>query len=176
MTDSDGFNHKGERALLKKIASFTVNHDTLRPGLYISRIDGDCVTYDLRMKTPNAGDYLGQGALHTLEHLGATWLRSSEWSDRVVYFGPMGCRTGFYLVMRGSVDRDRVLALCRETFRFARDFTGSIPGARRVECGNYRGHDLAGAKREAAAYVRVLENCSAETFAYDQCPGEGDVG
>ena len=152
--------------MLKKIASFSINHDVLRPGLYVSRVDGDCVTYDLRLKVPNAGDYLGQGALHTLEHLIATYVRSSPRSGEVVYFGPMGCRTGFYLILRDSVSRADALALCREAFAFAADFSGSIPGARRVECGNYRGHDLPGAKREAAAYAEVLERCSEETMAY----------
>ncbi|MBQ6174897.1 MAG: S-ribosylhomocysteine lyase [Clostridia bacterium] len=151
---------------MRKIASFTVNHDTLTPGLYVSRIDGDCVTYDLRMKKPNGGDYLGQGALHTLEHLLATFIRSSDDSDAVIYVGPMGCRTGFYLIMRDSVSRRRVLEICREAFAFAADFTGSIPGARRTECGNYRAHDLEGARREAAAYAKVLDACSESTFAY----------
>lgn len=135
-----------------------MNHDTLVPGLYISRVDGDCVTYDLRLKRPNQGDYLGIGALHTLEHLIATCLRSSARADEVIYFGPMGCRTGFYLILRDSVSRDDALALVREAFAFAAAFEGSIPGARRQECGNYRGHDLPGAKREAEAYVRVLDN------------------
>jgi S-ribosylhomocysteine lyase len=152
--------------MLKKIASFTIDHDLLRPGLYVSRVDGDCVTYDLRLKTPNAGDYLGQGALHTLEHLIATFVRSSPRSDEVVYFGPMGCRTGFYLILRDSVSREDALRLCREAFSFAADFTGSIPGAKRVECGNYRGHDLPGARREAAAYVQVLSQCGPDTFTY----------
>ena len=83
--------------MLKKIASFTINHDTLTPGMYVSRIDGDVVTYDLRMKVPNAGDYLSNGALHTFEHLFATYARNSALSDSVIYVGPMGCRTGFYL-------------------------------------------------------------------------------
>ncbi len=152
--------------MLRKIASFTVNHDTLQPSLYISRVDGDCVTYDLRMKKPNGGDYLGQGALHTLEHLLATYIRSSAFSDAVIYVGPMGCRTGFYLILRDSVSAKEVLGLCRDAFAFAADFTGSIPGARRTECGNYRAHDLDGARQEAAAYARVLETCSEFTFAY----------
>ena len=84
---------------MEKIASFTINHDLLTPGMYVSRVDGDVVTYDLRLKFPNRGDYLAQGALHTLEHLIATYARSSNLSDRVIYFGPMGCRTGFYLLL-----------------------------------------------------------------------------
>ena len=152
--------------MLRKIASFTVNHDSLVPGLYVSRVDGDCVTYDLRLKKPNQGDYLAQGALHTLEHLIATFVRSSSWSDQVVYFGPMGCRTGFYLILRDSVSREDALGLCREAFAFAAAFEGAIPGARRVECGNYRGHDLPGARREAQAYTRVLAQCTVAGMAY----------
>ncbi len=152
--------------MLNRIASFTVDHDVLVPGLYVSRTDGDCVTYDLRMKKPNAGDYIGQGALHTLEHLIATFVRSSARADEVVYFGPMGCRTGFYLILRDSVSRADALQLCREAFAFAAGFEGSIPGAKRVECGNYRGHDLPGAKREAAAYAAVLAGCGPDSFTY----------
>lgn len=152
--------------MLKKIASFAINHDTLTPGMYVSRVDGDCVTYDLRLKWPNRGDYLSQGALHTLEHLIATFVRSSPLSEQVVYFGPMGCRTGFYLILRDDVGRAEALRLAREAFAFSADFTGEIPGAKRVECGNYLEHDLAGAKKEAVAYCRVLDGCSADTMAY----------
>ena len=94
---------------MEKIASFTINHDLLQPGMYISRIDGDCVTYDLRMKVPNAGDYLDQKGLHTLEHLLATYLRNSERRGQVIYTGPMGCRTGFYLVMRDAVPAEEAV-------------------------------------------------------------------
>ena len=152
--------------MLRKIASFTINHDTLKPGMYVSRIDGDCVTYDLRLKIPNAGDYLGQGALHTLEHLIATYVRSSPLTDEVIYFGPMGCRTGFYLILRDKVSKADALQLCRKAFEFAAGFTGAIPGARRRECGNYRGHDLPGAKREAAQYAEVLRSCSEDSMDY----------
>ncbi len=152
--------------MLQKIASFTINHDTLCPGLYVSRVDGDCVTYDLRFKYPNQGDYLPQGALHTLEHLIATFVRSSPFSDQVVYFGPMGCRTGFYLILRDSMSKQQTLRLMQEAFCFAADFTGEIPGATKIECGNYQEHDLAGAKKEAEAYGRVLAQCSEKTFAY----------
>lgn len=152
--------------MLKKIASFTINHDTLTPGMYVSRIDRNCVTYDLRLKMPNRGDYLGQGALHTLEHLIATCLRSSDRADEVIYFGPMGCRTGFYLILADTVSREEALRLTREAFAFAAAFEGQIPGARRRECGNYRGHDLPGARREAQAYGAVLAGCSADTMEY----------
>lgn len=152
--------------MLQKIASFTIDHDVLVPGMYVSRVDGDDITYDLRLKTPNQGDYLAQGALHTLEHLVATYVRSSEWSDRVVYFGPMGCRTGFYLILRDAVSRADALRLTTDAFAFAAAFEGEIPGAKKRECGNYLEHDLPGAKVEAAAYVQVLKECTVEGMAY----------
>lgn len=154
--------------MLRKIASFTINHDLLTPGMYVSRIDGEDITYDLRVKTPNQGDYLEQGALHTLEHLAATYIRSSDWSDQVVYFGPMGCRTGFYMILRNSVSKSDAIALALAAFRFSADFEGEIPGAKKIECGNYLEHDLEGAKREAAAYVKVLEGCTPETMVYPE--------
>ena len=154
--------------MLRKIASFTINHDLLTPGMYVSRIDGDDVTYDLRLKYPNQGDYVDQGALHTLEHLIATYVRSSSWSDQVVYFGPMGCRTGFYMILRDSVSKEDAIALARDAFAFAADFEGEIPGAKKIECGNYLEHDLAGAKAEAAAYVQVLSRCMPETMVYPE--------
>ena len=152
--------------MLRKIASFTINHDTLTPGMYISRVDGDCITYDLRCKWPNRGDYLPQAALHTLEHLIATFVRSSSWSDQVVYFGPMGCRTGFYLILRDAVSHQAAVALVKEAFAFAAAFEGEIPGAKQIECGNYLEHDLPGAVQEAKAYLAVLERCSADTLVY----------
>ena len=152
--------------MLRKIASFTINHDTLVPGLYISRVDGDCVTYDLRMKYPNAGDYVEQKPLHTIEHLVATYVRSSDWSDNVVYFGPMGCRTGCYLILRDAVSHEQAIQLVKEAFAFAADFEGEIPGAKKIECGNYLEHDLPAAKAEAAAYVKVLDKCTVDTLTY----------
>ncbi len=154
--------------MLKKIASFTINHDVLTPGMYISRIDGDCVTYDLRLKTPNAGDYVAVPAMHTLEHLIATFVRSSDRSDEVVYFGPMGCRTGCYLILRDSVSAGNAIALVQDAFRFAAAFEGDIPGAQKRECGNYLEHDLPGAKAEAAAYVRVLDGWTKARMTYPE--------
>ena len=152
--------------MLKKIASFTVNHDILVPGLYLSRVDGNDITYDLRLKTPNQGDYLENSALHTLEHLIATYLRSSRFSDDVVYFGPMGCRTGFNMILRDTIEALEAIALTREAFQFAADYEGEIPGARRRECGNYLEHDLSGAREEAARYVQVLTFWQPENLAY----------
>lgn len=151
---------------MKKIASFTINHDTLTPGMYVSRLDGDCITYDLRMKRPNEGDYLQQAPLHTLEHLVATYVRNAQWADQVVYFGPMGCRTGCYLILRDTVPADDAIALVQDAFRFAADYQGDIPGATRIECGNYLDHDLPGAKKEAAVYANVLAGWQSSQLTY----------
>ncbi len=152
---------------MKKIASFTVNHDKLQKGMYVSRIDGDVVTYDIRMKIPNAGDYLSNGALHTFEHLFATYARNSALSDAVIYVGPMGCRTGFYFLLRDSVRREDAIRLVQESFAFIASFEGEIPGSRREECGNYREHDLSGAKAVAADMCRVLEHWTPEKMKYE---------
>ena len=152
---------------MKKIASFTVNHDKLQKGMYISRVDGDVITYDIRMKTPNAGDYLSNGALHTFEHLFATYARNSALSDSVIYVGPMGCRTGFYFLLRDRVSRADALALVRESFAFIEQFEGKIPGSRREECGNYLEHDLPGAKETAADMLHVLKNWTPEKMKYE---------
>lgn len=154
--------------MLRKIASFTINHDLLTPGMYVSRIDGEDITYDLRLKYPNQGNYLAQPAMHTLEHLVATFVRSGDMFDQVVYFGPMGCRTGFYLILRDSISKDAAIALVRDAFAFAANFEGEIPGAKRMECGNYLEHDLAGARAEAAAYCQVLAHCSPDSMVYSK--------
>ena len=151
---------------MKKIASFTVDHDTLEKGMYVSRIDGDAITYDIRMKKPNGGDYLPNAALHTIEHLFATYVRNSEFSDGVIYAGPMGCRTGFYLVLRDSVSAENAIGLVKRTFEFISGFEGEIPGAKRRECGNYLEHDLAGAKISAADMVEVLKDWTPSNLKY----------
>ena len=150
---------------MKTIASFTVNHDTLLPGLYVSRVDGDIVTYDVRMKVPNGGDYLPTPAAHTIEHLFATYARNSAVKDGVIYVGPMGCRTGFYLLTRGLTPA-QALELTVESFRFMAAFEGAVPGASEVECGNYRDMDLPAAKAEAAAMLPVLESLTADRLHY----------
>lgn len=150
---------------LSRIASFQVDHRILDPGMYLSRQDGDVDTWDLRMKKPNAGSYLDIGALHTIEHLGATFLRSSSAASGIIYFGPMGCRTGFYLLTRG-VPPVEAIALARRTFAFIAAFDGPIPGASEAECGNWRDHDLPGARAEARTFFPVLEAWSAERLAY----------
>lgn len=151
---------------MKTIASFTVNHDILEKGMYLSRIDGDVVTYDIRMKKPNGGDYLTNGTLHTFEHLFATYARNSRFSDSVIYVGPMGCRTGFYFLLRDSVSQEDAIALVQESFAFLRDFEGEIPGSKRWECGNYREHDLPGAKAVAADMLQVLAGWHPEQLKY----------
>lgn len=142
---------------MKKIASFTVNHDLLTRGMYISRIDGDVVTYDIRMKIPNGGDYLSPSAMHTIEHIFATYARNSEWADEVLYVGPMGCRTGFYLLLRDKVSYADAITLTQNAFAAVRDFEGEIPGNKKEECGNYLDHDLVGAKAEGKAFCEVLK-------------------
>lgn len=153
---------------MKQIASFTVNHDKLEKGMYLSRIDGDVVTYDIRMKKPNGGEYLTNGALHTFEHLFATYARNSRFAASVLYVGPMGCRTGFYLLLRDTVSRAEAIVLVQESFAFIRDFEGEIPGSKRWECGNYLEHDLPGAKAVAEDMLRVLKNWTPEQLQYQE--------
>ena len=151
---------------MKTIASFTVNHDILEKGIYVSRIDGDAVTYDIRMKRPNQGDYLSTGGMHTIEHLFATYARNSALSSEVIYVGPMGCRTGFYLIVRDSVDKTQVLELVRDSMRFICSFEGEIPGSRKKECGNYLDHNIEEAKEVAKDMLKVLEHWKEEDFRY----------
>jgi S-ribosylhomocysteine lyase len=150
---------------MERIASFCVDHTTLERGMYLSRRDGDVDTWDIRMKKPNQGDYLSTGAAHALEHLFATCARNSAQRDAVVYVGPMGCRTGFYLLTRGLSDAE-ALALTVECFGFMASFEGPVPGASERECGNYRDMDLPAAKREAAAMLSVLKGWSPARMRY----------
>ena len=152
---------------MKRIESFCVNHDKLKPGMYVSRIDGDAVTYDIRMVVPNAGVYLENDGLHTFEHLFATYARSSCYQDGVLYIGPMGCRTGFYLLVRG-LSQQQAIDLVRESFAFIAGFEGDIPGAAQAECGNYLEHDLPGAKEVARDMCRVLEFWTPDDLAYER--------
>ena len=153
---------------MKKIASFTVNHDTLVKGMYISRIDGDVVTYDIRMKLPNGGDYLDMRAGHTLEHLFATYARNSGVGDKVIYVGPMGCCTGFYFLTRDTVSYADAIALVRDAMAFVRDYEGEIPGNKKEECGNYLYHDLAGAKAIGGEMYEVLKNWQVADLQYKE--------
>ncbi len=151
---------------MEKIASFTVNHDRLEKGMYISRIDGDVVTYDIRMKKPNAGDYLCMSAAHTIEHLFATYARNSAFGKEIIYVGPMGCRTGFYLLVRDSVSHAAAIELVKQSMAFIKDFAGGIPGNTREECGNYLDHDLVGAKALAADMCEVLRDWTTVDLQY----------
>ena len=148
---------------MKTIKSFTVDHDFIDPGIYISRIDGDITTYDMRTRKPNMGDYMDNLTMHSLEHMFATYVRNSEIGDSVIYFGPMGCRTGFYLVLFGDLASEdvygEVLAMCD----FILSFEGDIPGASAVECGNYAEQNLAMAKYYIARY---REELAAKRFSY----------
>ena len=140
---------------LKQIASFSVNHDNITEGIYISRIDGDVTTYDMRTRVPNAGDYMDNITMHTFEHMFATMVRSSEIGDDVIYFGPMGCQTGFYLLVRNA-DNAKVLSVTLDILNKIIAYEGKVPGASRVECGNYLSLSLESAKTEAKRYLSVL--------------------
>lgn len=151
---------------MKTIASFNVNHDLLTKGMYISRIDGDAVTYDIRMKKPNGGDYLEDNEMHTIEHIFATYVRNSEYSDNIIYVGPMGCRTGFYFIVRDCIDHRTAIKLVRDSMKYISEFTGEIPGASRIQCGNYLAQDLEGAKATAADMCEVLKNWNEDMLKY----------
>ena len=150
---------------LKQIASFAVDHTKLTPGIYLSRTDRGIDTYDLRFKKPNANDYLETPAMHTIEHLAATYLRSSEFSENIIYFGPMGCRTGFYLLVI-DMTAEQVIKAVQDTFLFISTFSGKIPGTDPVECGNYLEHDLEGAVAEAKIYSDNVKNLKKEDIYY----------
>ncbi len=153
---------------MKQITSFTINHDKLRRGMYISRIDGDVITYDIRMKLPNnpEGDYLDDLALHTFEHLFATYVRNTTFSDEIVYVGPMGCRTGFYFLTRDTLSGEDAIRLVQETLRYVLDFTGEIPGSKRQQCGNYLAHDLEGAQEIAREMQLVMADWTPKQLPY----------
>lgn len=159
---------------MKKIPSFTIDHLHLLRGIYVSRKDmigGEVVTtFDIRMKEPNREPALGQGALHTIEHLAATFLRNHPvWGERIVYWGPMGCLTGNYLLVRGDWQAEDMVEILTETFRFVADFEGEVPGATPKDCGNYLLHDLPMAKWESEKYLReVLLVIKPENLHYSQ--------
>ena len=140
---------------IARIASFSINHDKLLPGLYVSRVDGDITTYDMRCRRPNTGDLLDNSTLHSLEHMFATYIRNGELRSQIVYFGPMGCQTGFYLLVRNA-DNAAVLAEVKKTCERILAHEGPVFGAARKECGNYRNLSLEAAKTEAARYLAEL--------------------
>ena len=142
---------------INKIASFTVDHDLLTEGIYLSRIDGDITTYDLRTRVPNAGDYMDNLTMHSVEHMFATYVRASAIADRVIYFGPMGCQTGFYLLVRNA-ENEETLAVVKDVLAKIVSHDGEMFGAVRRECGNYLNLDLQAAKTECKRYLHILEN------------------
>ena len=164
---------------MERIASFSVNHLLLEPGVYVSRVDRDpttgavATTFDLRLTAPNREPVMNTAECHTIEHLGATFLRNHPvWAPRIVYFGPMGCRTGFYLVVWGEASAEEALPLVRELFEFVRDFEGEIPGARPEECGNYLDQNLEMARWLARRYLeRDLARIDEAHLTY---PGQHD--
>lgn len=159
---------------MNKIPSFTINHEKLLRGIYVSRKDevgGEVVTtFDIRMKEPNREPVMHPGALHTIEHLAATFLRNdAEWKDRVIYWGPMGCLTGNYLLLRGDLQSENIVDLMRRTFKFVAEYEGEIPGAAPRDCGNYLLHDLPMAKWEARKFLtEVLDDIKPESLTYPQ--------
>ena len=159
---------------MDKIPSFTINHNLLLRGIYVSRKDtigGDTVTtFDIRMKEPNREPALHPGALHTIEHLAATYLRNDpEWKDDIVYWGPMGCLTGNYLLMKGDLQPSDIVELMKRTFRFVAEFEGEVPGAAPKDCGNYLLHDLPMARLEARRYLEeVLERITDDNMVYPE--------
>lgn len=150
---------------MERIASFEVDHDKIGVGMYISRIDSDIVTYDIRMVVPNGKSFLTGASMHTIEHLFATFARN-RYAENIVYVGPMGCKTGFYLLQRGLTNT-QAIALVRDSFDFVKDFEGEIPGATRKECGNYLYHDLDSAKKDVLPLLEVLQNYSEESLSYN---------
>ena len=158
---------------MEKITSFTIDHIRLQPGLYVSRKDRvgreTVTTFDLRLTKPNDEPVLNTAEVHTIEHLAATYLRNEEnWKDRVLYFGPMGCRTGFYLLLAGDYTSRDVVELVRDCFRFVRDFRGDVPGASAKDCGNYLDMNLPMANYWGARYAELLENIGENQLVYPE--------
>ena len=159
---------------MEKIASFTVNHLVLLPGVYVSRKDhvGEHVvtTFDLRMTRPNLEPVMNTAEIHAIEHLGATFLRNhKDYADQTIYFGPMGCRTGFYLILSGDLESKDIISLLKELFIFVKDYEGEIPGASARDCGNYLDLNLPMAKYLAKKYLEeVLENITPEQLVYGE--------
>lgn len=158
---------------MEKITSFTIDHLKLQPGLYVSRKDKigkeTVTTFDLRLTKPNGEPVMNTAEIHTIEHLAATFLRNQpDWKDRVLYFGPMGCRTGFYLLLAGDLTSEAVLDLVLDCFRFIRDYRGEVPGATAKDCGNYLDMNLPMANYWAQRYVRLLETIDSTRLVYPE--------
>ena len=158
---------------MEKITSFTIDHIKLQPGLYVSRKDKvgaeTVTTFDLRLTSPNEEPVMNTAEVHTIEHLAATYLRNEpQWKDRVLYFGPMGCRTGFYLLLAGDYSSRDVLGLVLDCFRFIRDYRGEVPGASPKDCGNYLDMNLGMANYWGARYSALLEDITPDRLDYPQ--------
>lgn len=151
---------------MKKIASFQIDHTILPKGMYTSRVDGDVITYDIRMRLPNKEEVMPNGAMHTIEHLFATFARNSKYADDIIYFGPMGCRTGFYFLVRNNISKEDAIKLTIDAFDFIKSFDDEIPGVSAEECGNYKDHDLSGAKKEAEMMFEVLKDWNESKLIY----------
>ena len=156
---------------MEKITSFTIDHNLLQPGLYVSRKDKvgaeTVTTFDLRLTSPNEEPVMNTAEVHTMEHLAATYLRNeADWKEKVLYFGPMGCRTGFYLLLAGDYTSRDVLGLVTDSFRFIRDYQGDVPGANAKDCGNYLDMNLHMANYWGRRYVELLENIDDSRLVY----------
>lgn len=165
-------NVEKESFIMEKIASFTIDHIRLKPGIYVSRTDDigghPVTTFDLRMTSPNEEPVMNTAEVHAIEHLAATYLRNHEtFGSKIVYFGPMGCRTGFYLLLAGAYTSEEIVPLIRETFAFVAGFEGEIPGATAKDCGNYLDMNLPMAKYLAKKYLaEVLDNITEDRLVY----------
>ena len=158
---------------MEKITSFTIDHIKLQPGLYVSRKDKagteTVTTFDLRLTSPNEEPVMNTAEMHTMEHLAATYLRNEpQWKEKVLYFGPMGCRTGFYLLLIGDYESRDVVELVKDCFAFIRDFKGDVPGASAKDCGNYLDMNLPMANFWGAKYARLLENITEDRLVYPE--------
>lgn len=159
---------------MERIASFGVNHEKMNRGIFVSRTDtiGDnyITTFDIRIKLPNREPVLNISEMHTMEHLGATYLRNHKvWSDKVIYWGPMGCRTGFYIILKGKLKSNDIVDLMKETFAFMSEYNGEIPGATAIECGNYLDQNLPMANYESKKYLEnTLTNLNEENLQYPE--------
>lgn len=158
---------------MEKITSFTIDHIKLQPGLYVSRKDKvgaeTVTTFDLRLTSPNDEPVMNTAEMHTIEHLAATYLRNEPtWKEKVLYFGPMGCRTGFYLLLAGDYTSEEVLPLVKDCFRFVGDFRGDVPGASARDCGNYLDMNLPMANYWGAKYMALLENITNDRLVYPE--------
>lgn len=152
---------------MRRIASFSVDHRKIKEGVYISRIDGDITTYDLRMRIPNSGDLISNSAMHSLEHMFATVVRNSEQGEDVIYFGPMGCQTGFYLLLR-SLDHKGAMELIKKVLLDICEYEGEMPGNSEIECGNYINLSLDNAKAEARRYYDKIKDKTESDMVYEK--------